>query len=134
MTSKRFKALPEKLFSIYREIIHAYNGSLNVLCAAGARALLEGICEDKGISGKNIEEKVEGLKRLLPANIVDDLHGFRFIGNRALHELEAPSREDLGLAIEIIEDLLNFIYELDYKASRLAAKKPRESSISPDEL
>ena len=41
------------------------------------------------------------------------------MGNVAAHELEAPNREDLKLAIEVIEDLLNFLYELDYKAQQL---------------
>ena len=43
------------------------------------------------------------------------------MGNKAMHELEPPSRDDLKLAIEVIEDLMNFLYELDYKASKLAA-------------
>jgi hypothetical protein len=41
------------------------------------------------------------------------------MGNKAIHELAAPKSEELALAISIIEDLLNFLYELDYKASRL---------------
>lgn len=52
------------------------------------------------------------------------------MGNEALHRLTPPSRQDLRLAIEIIEDLLNFLYELDYKAQRLptksVAKRPTE--------
>ena len=41
------------------------------------------------------------------------------MGNDALHELTAPKRAEVELAIGVIEDLLNFFYELDYKASRL---------------
>lgn len=59
----------------------------------------------------------------LPPNIVESLHSFRFMGNVAAHELQAPNREDLKLAIEVIEDLLNFLYELDYKAQQLKKQK-----------
>jgi len=51
------------------------------------------------------------------------------MGNEAVHELAAPKPAELALAISVIEDLLNFFYELDYKASQLRemrrTKKPR---------
>ena len=56
------------------------------------------------------------MKALLPENIVRNLHGFRFMGNRAAHELEAPFSGELQVAIDLIEDILNYLYDLDYKA------------------
>jgi hypothetical protein len=119
-SSKRFRQLDAKLASIYREVIESFNADLRILCAVGLRALLEGICAEKGIKGKNLYKKIDGLKAHLPPNIVESLHSFRFMGNEAAHELQSPSRADLQLAIEVIEDLLNFMYELDYKARGLA--------------
>lgn len=116
---RHFLKLPDKLDNIYRETLHAFNQRLAVLCAAGIRALLEGICQDKSIDGSNLKQRIDKLDALLPSNIVDNLHAFRFIGNTAVYELTAPSQRDLRLAIEICEDLLNFLYELDYKASQL---------------
>lgn len=75
------------------------------------------------------------MKSLLPVNIVRNLHGFRFIGNRAVHELEAPDKSELGLAIDVIEDLLNFLYSLDYKASilgKLKAAQARTAAAAPE--
>jgi len=61
------------------------------------RALLEGICQDKRIKGKNLKAKIEGLKSLLPnKNIIRNLHHFRFMGNEAIHELAAPKRTELN--------------------------------------
>ncbi len=127
--SKRFLQLPEKLDALYRETLHAFNHNMPVLCSAGVRTLIEGICEDKHIKGKNLEEKINGLSAVLPQNIVANLHRFRFIGNTALHELVTPDRDDLRLAIEICEDLLNFLYELDYKTSRLAGSNQGNEPI-----
>jgi hypothetical protein len=120
---KYFRQLPQKLDKIYEETILAFNENLMILCAAGLRTLIEGICEDKGIKGRNLEERINALVTLLPQNIVASLHSFRFMGNEALHELTPPKAADLRLAIEISEDLLNFLYELDYKASQLPAKQ-----------
>lgn len=121
-TKKSFLRLPSKLRTIHHEVVNAYNEGLHLLCAVGLRSLLEGICADKGVTGATLNAQISSLREHLPSNIVDNLHGFRFLGNRAVHELESPSMGDLRLAIEVVEDLLNFLYELDYKASQFGAK------------
>jgi len=123
---KRFRNLPTKLKKLYRESIEAYNNKLLILCAGGLRALIEGICVDKGITGKNLYEKIEAMTSILPKNIVEHLHSFRFVGNDALHELIPPERRDAALALEVIEDLMNYLYELDYKANRLKKKRKNQ--------
>ncbi len=122
--SKRFRQLDQRLANIHREVVQSFNADLRILCAVGLRALLEGICADKGVIGRNLEKKIDGLEAHLPSNIVESLHSFRFMGNEAAHELQAPARAELQLAIEVMEDLLNFLYELDYKVRRL----PRRNS------
>jgi hypothetical protein len=121
--SKEFKQLNDKLNNIYRETLGAYNNNLNALCALGIRSLLEGICADKGITGRDLKTKINNMVSILPQNIVTNLHSIRFIGNEAAHELDAPSNNELNLAVEICEDLLNFIYELDYKARNLTTAR-----------
>jgi hypothetical protein len=48
----------------------------------------------------------------------------------AAHRLEAPSQDELRLAIEVMKDLLNFLYEIEYrlasKAKALAKKHSTE--------
>ena len=122
--TKKFIKLPKRLTAIYRETLKAYNSRLSVLCALGIRALLEGICADKKINGGNLKIKINNMVDIpLPENIVNNLHSIRFIGNEAAHELEAPSADELKLAISICEDLLNYVYELDYKAYQLATSR-----------
>jgi len=109
-----------------------YNEQAPILCTAGLRALLEGICQDKRIKGRNLKAKIDGLKAILPSrNIIRNLHHFRFMGNDAVHELAAPKPNELALAIGVIEDLLNFLYEMDYKASQLRelrrSNRPKKS-------
>lgn len=127
--AKEFKKLPEPLTKIYQEMLGSFNNDLAVLCGLGVRTLLEGICSDKKIKGRNLRKKIDNLDSILPKNIVANLHSIRFIGNEAAHELSPPNENELRLAIELCEDLLNFIYELDYKASRLTiARQLRKKS------
>lgn len=115
-----YSKLKPKLAAIYEEALVCYNGNAPILCAAGLRALLEGVCQDKRIKGRNLKAKIDGLQKILPnKNIIRNLHQFRFMGNDAAHELDPPKGTELALAIGIIQDLLNFVYELDYKASQL---------------
>lgn len=117
---KQFQTLPERLKRIYKETIHACNDGLSMLCAIGIRSLIEGICADQEIGGNTLAAKIDGLAKILPKNIVTNLHNLRFMGNEAAHELHPSDNKELRLAIQICEDLLNFLYELDYNAFHLA--------------
>jgi hypothetical protein len=131
LAPKLYSKLKSTLTTLYKEAITCYNQKSPILCAAGLRALLEGICHDKKIKGKNLKAKIEGLKSILPnKNIIRNLHHLRFMGNEAVHELAAPKRTELTLAISLIEDLLNFLYELDYKASQLRELR-RQKQVRP---
>jgi len=123
---KRFKKLGRTLKQIYMETIESFNSESLLLTTAGIRALLEGVCEDKGVSGRNLASKINNLKTILPSqNIIDALHHFRFIGNDAVHKLKAPEAENVRLAIKVMEDLLSYLYDLEYNAKRLMSTRSR---------
>lgn len=123
LQAKHFARLSRNLAAIYREVISCYNIDAAVLCAIGLRSLMEGICAEKGVKVRNnLGASIGQMSRYLPQKIVDNLQGFRFMGNDAAHDLQAPGQRDLRLAIEIMEDLLNFLYALEHKTSRLPQK------------
>jgi hypothetical protein len=134
LQAKYFAQLPERLRTIYKESLIAFNEDARTLSAVGLRALIEGICKDRGIKGKDLYEKIDGLRKDLPENIVKNLHNLRFMGNDAAHELSAPPEYELRLGIDICEDLLNFLYELDYKTARLGKLREHrtQSSVKND--
>jgi hypothetical protein len=41
------------------------------------------------------------------------------LGNKALHEMSIPSKDELKIAIDIIVNILESIYEIPYKGNRL---------------
>lgn len=87
-----------------------------MLVLIGLRSLLEGMCNDKGITGNNLSEKINN-SHFIPENIRNNLHAFRFIGNDATHNLLIPTKFELLEAIEIIQDILNIAYSLDYRST-----------------
>lgn len=131
---KQFRHLDEKLESIYQEVIVGFNAGVKIGCSMSLRALLEGICVNKGITDWGLEKKLIKLEEghHLPSNIVECLLSFKFMGDDAAHKLEAPSKDELELAISVMEDLLNFLYEAKYELALKAKKlaKTRESDIA----
>jgi hypothetical protein len=120
LVPKTFRKLGATLEKIYSETIECFNAGSLILATAGLRALLEGVCEDKRVTGRNLMGRINNLRTLLPNdNIVKALHHFRFTGNEAVHKLKAPKVESVKLAIDVMEDLLNYLYEMEYKVVRL---------------
>lgn len=149
LSVKDYLYLPYKLEKIYGEVIDCFNSKNKTLCAAGLRAIVEGICAEKEIKGGLVEEnsngnlksnfkndlrgKIAGLKQnaLITQSSFDLLNELRFIGNEAIHELERPSKEELSIAIGIIEHTLEHLYEQPKIAEKLmeirAIKKSKKS-------
>lgn len=149
MQMKHYFRIPYRISSIYREMIKAFNAGLFLLCTAGLRAIIEGICTEEGIKDgpvsvigkgdirktvrkKDLQGKIQGLheKGLLTVKHAEILNEHRFLGNEALHELSTPSKEELKLAIEIIEHTIDNIYEIDKKAEELKKKKQKRMNKS----
>ena len=145
---KDFLNTSPNLTRIYREIIDCFNNQIFTLCAAGLRAIIEGICADKGIQDgpveisakgggtkivrkKNLQGKIAGLceKGILTERQSDILHQHRYIGNEAVHELAIPSKEELELAIQIVEHTLDSVFEIPHKALELNKKRLKKKKV-----
>nr|WP_240465408.1 DUF4145 domain-containing protein [Neobacillus thermocopriae] len=110
MPPKQFQFVPENLNKLYKQTINAYNSQQNILCAAGLRTIIEGICNELNIKKGHIYNK-DGSKKLNEKNKViftDNLAGRIFglyengyiifthalllqkiknIGNKAVHDI-----------------------------------------------
>lgn len=122
--AKQFVQLDEKLSRAYREVVDCYNSSLPIACAMTLRAFLEGLCVKFGITDKEqwgLEGKLKELKRRLekerklPPHILDGLLSLKIIGDDAAHRLETLMVWDLRPALQVLEDLLNFLFQTDYE-------------------
>ncbi|MBT2581756.1 DUF4145 domain-containing protein [Planococcus sp. ISL-109] len=132
-----FRESPEAIQIMYSQIVSAFNMESYLLSAVGLRMLVEGICKDLGIQGgyvldesgnkklkedstdevfsKRLEGKINGLveKNVVVQSQANILHKIRGLGNSSAHELKQPTRRTLKLAIDILEKIIEQIYELD---------------------
>jgi hypothetical protein len=144
LTAKDFHNVPKNLRGIYKEVVNTFNNDSPVLCAAGLRATIEGLCAANGVSEgpvevtnqdgtvtvkrkDNLEGKISGLceKGILTKKNADILHEHRYMGNDAVHDLSRPSEETLRLAIEIVEHTLDSLYEIPEKAEALRINRAK---------
>lgn len=121
--------LPSLIQNIYQETIIAYNKNLRLLCAIWIRATIESICKDKKINGWKVNLKFENSLKGKIQWLIDKwiltqenwkiLHKHRLIGNKAAHKLEKWTQEELLILIEIIQIILQTIYEIKDKNDEL---------------
>lgn len=105
-------SLPAKTRKIYNETLKALNSNLLILSTIGLRGLIESICLDQKVPGRNLEQKIKALAKngLLSEKQAEILHTHRFLGNEAAHQIEAPKPSELTAAFDIAEILLKTIY------------------------
>lgn len=136
---KKIHNLPNSLTEIYSEVINAYNHNLFILAAVGIRAILEGICKEKGIEtivnhdGKTIEASdiklmTVGLlqNKLISQPQKEALDNLRILGNDSIHDLFEPTKKDIKNVLDIIELVLLSVYEIPNKTKQLSNIKQKK--------
>jgi len=131
-TSAEVDDFPDQVGRIYLETVRALNAGALILAGGGLRAIVEAICIDQKVSGRNLQEKIDALvaNALLAKPQADLLHEERYIGNAALHEISPPGKVDIEDGLLIVEGLLNTIYTLPGRAERLRRKRQKAKAGS----
>ena len=113
--------LPHGVYLIYEEAHSALCAQLSVLSGLGIRAIVEAVCKDKEMVGRNLQEKIDALAQqgLVTAAGAGILHNLRFMGNASAHEIRTHSQKELNAAFDVIEYLLQGVYVLPRQAAHL---------------
>ncbi len=113
--------LPPQIVSIYIETHAALCNKLPILTGVGVRALIDVVCKDKSTQGATLEQKIDSLETMgvLTKDGADILHSLRIMGNEAAHEVKPHSEEELNIAFDVVEHLLEGVYLLPKKAANL---------------
>ena len=114
-------SLPHGVYKIYEETHGALCADLTVMVGFGIRAIVEAVCIDKNMSGKNLQEKIYSLvdQGLITQAGSTILHSLRFMGNAAVHEMKSHSKKELNAAFDVVEYLLQGVYILPKQAENL---------------
>jgi hypothetical protein len=112
--------LPYKLRIVYTETVEALRNNCYLLSAVGLRAIIEAICLEQKIAGRNLETKINNLVKnnLITKNDANRLHSIRFQGNDSVHDIDVPNEEKLRIALEILEHLIKNLYLIDFVANQ----------------
>lgn len=115
---ENFDMLPDKIRVVYKEAISAFNNECFLLTGVAFRSIIEAICIEENIPGRNLEKKINSLLRnkLITDRESKRLHSIRFIGNDSVHDMKVPKASSLTIVLNIIEHLLNNLYLIDYKS------------------
>ncbi|PKM28449.1 MAG: hypothetical protein CVV08_19805 [Gammaproteobacteria bacterium HGW-Gammaproteobacteria-12] len=113
--------LPPNVQEIYKETILAIENEQNILAGIGIRALIETICKDLDAEGKDLYNKINSLreKAIVTKEGVETLHKLRVLGNDAAHEVKKHNHQQLSLAIQIIEHMLDGTYIIPHKVAHV---------------
>lgn len=111
---------PELVRDIYSQSILAVQAGAFTLAGLGLRGTIEAVCNDRGITGRNLESRITKLatQGLIATKDAARLHAIRFLGNDAAHEIKKPSSEQISVALKIINHLIQSLYLLDLEISR----------------
>ncbi len=106
--------LPRQIRQLYDEIENAFEADSAVLAGIGLRALVEAVCIDQKIPGRDLLIKIQGLHEngLISMAELPILDKLRLIGNVSAHEVRSLPMDKLELALSIINHVLTSIYVL----------------------
>lgn len=117
--------LPHVTYRIYEETRAAISNDQLVLAGIGIRAILETICKERAAKGNNLKDQIDSLAEtgVITKDGATILHGMRCMGNSAVHEAKAHSRDELIIALDVVEYSLKGVYILPKLAEKLPKNK-----------
>lgn len=115
---KQLTGIPQSIKSVYNETLKAIEHNQPILAGIGIRAIIEAVCEKENSSGESLYEKIDSLKdmQVLSQASATILHKLRTLGNSAAHKIVVPEINQLKLAIDVVQNLLQEVYVFPKKA------------------
>lgn len=116
--------LPGMVGSLYIETMDCLNNHRLQLAAAGFRAIIEAICRDEKVPGKNLETMINNLAKahIITAKDRDHLHAIRFMGNDSIHSLKKYREEEVAVVARIVNAVLTSLYLIEPEVRHLDEK------------
>lgn len=119
--------VPEAIRLRLEEAITCHANQCWIAAAMLVRRTLEELCDDRGATGKSLNDKLEGLKAkiVIPAELLEALHHLRLLGNDAAH-IEAKTYATVGeaeveIAIALAKEILKSCYQYRDMLGKLKA-------------
>ena len=110
--------VPKLVRSIYQEAVTAVRAGALTLAGLGLRGTIEAVCNDKKITGTSLEKRITKMANMgiISKSDADRLHAIRFLGNDAAHDIKKPDKDQISVALKIINHLIQSVYILQIEA------------------
>ena len=127
---KDFHHIPEKIRKIYLETDEALCNKQYILAGIGIRIIIEAVCKQKRVKGRDLKEKINKLAELKMISAINAkvLHKSRILGNYSAHEIKDYDYDKLLPAIDAVENILKAIYILPKASAVLPREKRRKKA------
>ena len=114
-----FNLVPEIVAKIYKETKAAIQSKSFIIAGAGMRAIIEAICNDQNITGKDLKTRINKLVTLGLVSKEDAkrLHAIRFLGNDSVHDIKPAKKEALAISLRIVNHIIETLYTLQEASS-----------------
>ena len=116
--------IPRIVENIYKESLLAIQEGAFTLAGLGLRATIEAICNERNITGKNLQVRINNMHRqgIASKSDIDRLHAIRFMGNDAAHEIKKANKQSVLISLKIVEHILMSIYVFEDEVNRYLEK------------
>lgn len=113
--------LPWSIGQVYTEARTAIENEMFIIGGIAIRSLLDSICSDVEAKGRNLAKKIDDLheRSLVTKEGVETLHKIRILGNLSAHAAKRHSKDQLMLALEVVEHILIGTYIIPARAKEI---------------
>jgi Domain of unknown function (DUF4145) len=110
--------LPNQIRKIYLETLQVADSDNSILAGIGIRAIVETVCKERSANGGDLKKKIDDLvsQGVLTREGADLLHKLRIMGNKAAHEVKPHSKEEISVALDVVNHLILGVYILPRRA------------------
>jgi hypothetical protein len=124
------KKIPKIIQDVYKEMESALKTDLYLLAGIGLRTIVEAICIDQKVTGRNLQTKISILKELghVSDKALPFIDRLREIGNISAHQIQTIDTDSLKHAVEIINHLLKSVYILPQINKKIKTPSIKKSS------
>ena len=114
LSADDMSALPVMISELYKEVAKAFNANSDILSGIGLRTLVEAVCINQKITGKNLKERIQNLHKMGLVSKKEEpiLDKLRLIGNVSAHQIKSLGMEQLEHALNIVNHIIKSIYIL----------------------
>lgn len=125
------ESIPTKVLNSFEEAVKCHATQCYIAAAIMIRKTLEEICSERGATGSNLYQRLEGLKTkvVIPQELFVGMQELRLLGNDAAH-IESQTFNDIGqteieVSIDFTKEILKSVYQYQELLNKLKGLKKK---------